>query len=129
MTLNELLQNLLYVAITAVLPILTVYITGLLKKNITNIAEQAESEREAEIIYEAGQLIETVVVSINQTIVETAKKKGTFDKSAQKVAKQQAIDKIKELMTDETKKVLDKVYNNYESYIDVTIEAIVNKQK
>lgn len=89
----------------------------------------AEHEQLNQLIDGAQGIIENVVLSVNQVFVDTLKAEGKFDKESAEIAKNSAIDKAKELLPDEAVKAIEVIYGNLDTYLDVTIEAIINKIK
>lgn len=76
-------------------------------------------------------LAETIVGSLNQTVVDPLKNSPelNFDKKAQKEVLDKAKAEIKRNLDDASKKVLEKAYKDVDSYLTDVIEAEVRKQK
>ena len=76
-------------------------------------------------------LAETIVGSLNQTIVDPLKESPelNFDKKAQKEVLDKAKAEIKRNLDDASKKVLEKAYKDVDSYLTDVVEAEVRKQK
>lgn len=76
-------------------------------------------------------LAETIVGSLNQTIVDPLKNSPelNFDKKAQKEVLDKAKAEIKRNLDDASKKVLEKAYKDVDSYLTDVVEAEVRKQK
>lgn len=76
-------------------------------------------------------LAETIVGSLNQTIVDPLKDSPelNFDKKAQKEVLDKAKAEIKRNLDDASKDVLSKTYDDLDSYLTDVVEAEVRKQK
>lgn len=76
-------------------------------------------------------LAETIVGSLNQTVVDPLKNSPelNFDKKAQKEVLDKAKAEIKRNLDDASKDVLSKTYDDLDSYLTDVIEAEVRKQK
>lgn len=77
--------------------------------------------------------INAVVKEVYQTFVEPIKKglvEGkTWDDATKQEAKELALTKIKELLSEKTIKVLNKLCNNLDEYLSSKIEEAVNSMK
>lgn len=115
---NELLQNLIYVVITVVLPILVKilfeYIKG--KTAHTQYATAIEA-------------VVTAVEFTNQTYVDALKKAGTFTEEAQKVAFETAKKTALNLMSADIQRFIEKQFDSLEEFVGTQIEATVRKYK
>ncbi|MDU0893685.1 MAG: hypothetical protein E7A85_00255 [Anaerococcus sp.] len=76
-------------------------------------------------------LAETIVGSLNQTVVDPLKESPelNFDKKAQKKVLDKAKAEIKRNLDDASKDVLSKTYDDLDSYLTDVVEAEVRKQK
>lgn len=133
---KEFLQQVLYVVATGVLPILTVYIVTLLKVKTREVTEKLNESNVKfddyqldKYIIGAVDIIGTVVVEVNQTYVDSLKKSGNFTEEAEKIAKNLAIEKCKQLISENAQKAIEVVYNDYEAFLSSKIEELVKKNK
>lgn len=104
------------------------FINGKIDEVQTN-TKLAEYDKINKVIDGAQKVLENVVLSVNQVFVDTLKSEGKFDKESAEKAKKQAMDKANELLTDEAVKAIETVYGSVDAYLDVNIEAVVNKIK
>lgn len=76
-------------------------------------------------------LAETIVGSLNQTVVDPLKESPelNFDKKAQREVLDKAKTEIKGNLDDASKEVLSKTYDDLDSYLTDVVEAEVRKQK
>lgn len=126
---KEFLQELLYLVATGILPVLTVYIVTLLKVKIKEQSTTLENEQLGKYIDSAVDVIETVVIEVNQTFVNSLKLSGSFTEEAAIEAKNLAVEKCKELISEKSKEAIIEIYNDYEKYLNTKIEELVNKNK
>lgn len=89
----------------------------------------AEYDQLNVVIDRAQSVITSIVQSINQTFVSDLKKSGEFTKESAALAKDMALEKAKELITEEAAKAIQDVYGNVDEYLDVFIEQVVNELK
>ena len=129
MDIKDGIQDILYLIITGILPLLIVYATTFLKVKIKEYEEQLNNDQLNKYIDAATNAISKAVISVNQTYVDTLKKQGKFDAESQAKAKQMAIDKAKELITEDSKEAINTLYNDFEAYLNDAIEALVRENK
>lgn len=110
-------------------------VTELLKIGNKKVDELQANTKLAEydqlniVIDRAQSVITSIVQSINQTFVSDLKKSGEFTKESAALAKDMALEKAKELITEEAAKAIQDVYGNVDEYLDVFIEQVVNELK
>lgn len=136
MEIKELVQSVLQMVIYVIITGCGVFVVREFIKFINGKIDEvqtqtklAEYEKVNKIIDGAQKVLENVVLSVNQVFVDTLKSEGKFDKESATNAKKQAVDKANELLTDEAVKAIEKVYGSVDAYLDVNIEAVVNKIK
>lgn len=129
MSFKEFIQQLMYLVITGILPFVTVYFANFVKSIIQKNSDKAANEQIQSLINYAGEAISVAVMTVSQTYVDTMKTQGKFDKEAQVIAKQMAVDKAKELISKEMKSAIETVYSNFDAYLDNYIETIVRESK
>ena len=136
MDVKEFLQQVLYVVATGILPILTVYIVNLIKVKTKEVTEKLNESNTKfddyqldKYIINAVDIIGTAVIEVNQTYVDNLKKAGKFTEEAEENAKQKAIDRCKQLISENSKKAIEVVYNDYEAFLNSKIEELVKKNK
>ena len=119
-----------------------IFVIVLLQATVVALAIQGikEGKAKAELIdnellrNETLQLLdlaETIVGSLNQTIVDPLKNSPelNFDKKAQREVLDKAKAEIKRNLDDASKDVLSKTYDDLDSYLTDVVEAEVRKQK
>lgn len=129
MDIKKEIQDILYLIITGIMPLLIVYITTYLRVKIKEYQEKIDNDQLNKYIDAAMDAIQKAVISVNQTYVDTLKKQGKFDVEAQATAKQMAIDKAKELITMDSKEAINTLYNDFEAYLNNAIETLVRENK
>lgn len=123
------IKDIIYIIITALALPLTKYLVDLFQAKISEISINVRDETLKKYIDFAEEAISKAVVSVNQTYVESLKASGKFDKDAQKEAKNKATAIAKQLITQEAKEAITMIYGDFDSYLDTTMETIVNLNK
>ena len=89
MEFSEVLNYILYIVLTAILPVVATYTVNLIKTKIKEsnvIANVTQNENISKIIENAFSDVMDAVLYINQIYVDALKSNGKFDKDAQKNA-------------------------------------------
>lgn len=126
---NEMLQNLLYVVITTLLPILVGYAVSYLKSKRDEKLQSIENTYVKETITQATDIITNTVQEVSQTFVDNLKKEGTFNPAKQEVALKKAITQSKELLSDDATNLVIEKYNDLDLFIKATIESYIKSTK
>lgn len=129
MDIRQGIQDVLYLIITGILPLLITYGVLFLKVKIKEQEEKLENEQLVKYIDAASDAISKAVLTVNQTYVDSLKKQGKFDAEAAKIAKQMAIDKAKTLITENSKAAIETLYSDFEAYLNDAIEELVRENK
>ena len=129
MDIKQNIQEILYLIITGIVPLLITYGIIFLKVKIKEQEKKLENDQLIKYIDAATDAISKAVLTVSQTYVDTLKKEGKFDAEAQKTAKQMAIDKAKTLITVESKAAIETLYTDFEAYLNDAIESLVKENK
>ena len=130
--LKDIFQMVMYAVITGCGAAIANRIMHFINKKIDEVqatTKLAENEKINKMIDQSQKIIYDIVLSINQTFTNVLKSEGKFDKESAEIAKDTAVDKAKELINEETSKIIEEVYGSLDSYLDVVIEATVNELK
>lgn len=130
--LKDILQMVIYAIITGCGVMLIKSIMDYINNKIDEVqatTKLANHEKINRIIDQVQGIVYNIVVSINQVMVESLKSEGKFDKESAEIAKETAIDKAKELLSDEAIKAIEQIYGDVDPYLDVLIESVVNELK
>lgn len=122
---TQFLQSILYIAITAIVPITLPFIIKLVKVQINKINNQKVKE----LLDMAFNEVSVAVTQVTQTYVDSLKKEGKFDEVTQKVAFEKAKTLALELINKESKEAITKMHGDLNNYIDVLIEKAVHDTK
>ena len=125
----ELINSLVYVALTVILPILTAFAVKVMKAKAAQIRYESMEEMHMNWVYKATEIVGDIVMNVQQTFVDTLKSKGEFTPEAAKEAKDKAIELANELIADEIKEVITSVYTSFDAWLDVQIEKNVKSIK
>ncbi|MDE7360252.1 MAG: hypothetical protein K2N39_12680 [Lachnospiraceae bacterium] len=132
MEFTELIQYILYVVLTAILPVAAKYAISLIQTKIREsafIEEAAKTEARSILIKDALSDVMDAVLYVNQTFVDTLKAKGEFTESAWKEAKQKAYNTALLTVSEESKKAVAAVYGSFDNWLQLKIEASVKAAK
>lgn len=132
MNFEDFICQILYVLATGILPILTVYIVNFLKVKIKEQTVNLDNEEYAQLkeyVYSATDIIEQTVIEVNQIFVDKLKESGSFTEEAAVAAKNMAVEKCKELISENSKQAIEILYNDFNIYLNSKIEALVKKNK
>lgn len=132
MEFKEILNYVLYIVITVILPVVAAYVVNLIKRKInesTIIAEVTKNEEIDSIIKNALSDVMDAVLYVNQTYTDSLKSSGKFDEEAQKIAFNKAYAKAATLISDGTKQVISDLYGSFDRWLELKIEASVNMAK
>lgn len=132
MDLNEMINNVLYIILTAIMPILASYTVNLIKSKIresTIIKEAVQNEAVSNLIKDALSDVMDAVLYVNQVYTDSLKTSGKFDESAQKEAFQRTYAEAINMISDEAKSVIEQTYGSFDKWMQLKIEAAVNMAK
>ena len=129
---TELIQNILYILITASGVLLIKCLMNFINSKIDELQIEKEikdNELLNQYIDTAQQVVYDVVLMVTQTYVENLKQHGNFTKEAQKHAKEMALETAKALISEEAKNAIIVVYGDLDLYLSNLLESIVNQNK
>lgn len=132
MEFSEMLNYVLYVVLTVILPVLAKYAVDLIKTKIKEsniIADATKNEDLSKIIEGALSDVMDAVLYINQVYVDSLKSSGKFDKEAQQEAFNRAYKEALNMISDEAKKVIEQLYGSFDKWLKLKIESSVNMAK
>lgn len=125
----EILKDILYILITAAVPVLTTYLCKFLYTKWTAGEAQIKNEHIAYVLDQVVSMVLNCVQKTTQTFVDELKKKGEFTKEAA----QEAFDMTKEtalaMLSAEATDIITEVYGNVDVYLDTLIESLVKQLK
>lgn len=132
MEFTQLVQYILYVILTAILPVAAKYTVELIQAKIREsafIEEAAKTEARSLLIKDALSDVMDAVLYVNQTFVDTLKAKGEFTQSAWEEAKKKAYNAALLTVSEESKKAVACVYGSFDNWLQLKIEASVQAAK
>ena len=119
---NELLNFIMEMVITMIIPLLTAYTVALIKKQIKKLEVNNILETASNIVLDA-------VVKTQQNYVDNLKKQGSFDIDSQTKALEDSKTIAKDLFTDATKKIIVNTFGDLDKWLEVKIESAVRQTK
>lgn len=132
MEISEVINYVLYIVLTAVLPVIASYAVNLIKAKIIEsglIADAAKNEMLGQIIESALSDVMDAVLYVNQVYTDSLKASGRFDETAQKEAFNRAYVESINLISDQAKKAIEQLYGSFDKWLKLKIEASVNSTK
>jgi hypothetical protein len=132
MEFNEVLNNVLYIVLTAIVPVVTTYVINLIKVKIKEsdaITEATKNEDASNLIKDALNDVMDAVLYVNQIYTDSLKASGRFDEKAQKEAFNRAYVEAMNLISNEAKEVIQNMYGSFDKWLQLKIESSVNMAK
>ena len=132
MEFSEVINYVLYIVLTVILPVVATYVVNLIKAKIKEsdiIADATQNENITKIIENALSDVMDAVLYINQIYVDALKSSGQFDKDAQKNAFNRAYAEALNMISEESQKVIEQVYGSFDKWLMLKIETSVNMAK
>ena len=127
------IDNILTAFGIVLMAVVSYVLVPLIKKAGTALTDQIEektkSEKLAQGVQRAAEIVEQVVVAITQTYVDDLKKEGSFDADAQKQALQMAKEAAADLISSEVQQLIAENYNDFSDWLLSSIEAAVARSK
>ena len=132
MNLQDVLNNCLYIILTMILPVIAAYIVNLIKSKIKEsefITETTKNEAASLLIKDALSDVMDAVLYVNQIYTDSLKASGKFDQKAQTEAFNRAYVEAVNMISEESKKVVETLYGSFDKWLQLKIEAAVNTAK
>ena len=132
MEFSEMLNYVLYVVLTVIMPVVATYVVNLIKAKIKEsniIADATKNEDLSKIVEGAVSDVMDAVLYINQIYVDSLKASGRFDEKAQEEAFNRAYVEAMNMISDEAKKVIEQLYGSFDKWLKLKIESSVNMAK
>lgn len=128
------ISDIIFRAVSIALVALVTYIVvPLIKKAGTALTERIEqktkSEKLAEAVGQASDIVAQVVAATAQTYVDDLKKRGEFDADAQKQALEMAKEAALSLISQEAQQLIGGSFNSFADWLISAIEAAVANNK
>ena len=125
----EFVKNLLYILITAAVPVLTTYICKFLYTKWTESKVNIKNEQIQGTLDKVTNMILDVVQATNQTFVDSLKKNGEFTKEAAIEAFNKSKETVVKMLSDDAVAIITEVYGDIDVYLDTLIESLVKQLK
>lgn len=125
----EIIKDLLYILITAAVPVLTTYLCKFLYMKWIEGKVKIKNDKIATTLDSVVTMVLDVVEATNQTFVDELKKKGEFTEDAAAEAFKISKDKALTMLSMEAAEIITEVYGDIDVYLDTLIEATVKQLK
>lgn len=125
----ELVKHLLYIFITAAVPVLTTYLCKFLYTKWTESKVNIKNEQIQDTLDKVTNMVLDVVQATNQTFVDSLKKNGEFTKEAAIEAFNKSKETAVKMLSDDAVTIITEVYGDIDVYLDTLIESLVKQLK
>lgn len=125
----ELLTQIFKLCIFPLLGILTTYFIQIIRVKMDQIIDKQDNELFKKYLDMLTNTITNCVVAVNQTYVDTLKKRGEFTSEAQQEAFEMVYKQVIATLTQEAREYLSEVYGDLDNFIKILIEAKVRENK
>ena len=125
----EFVKDILYILITATVPVITTYVCKFLYAKWTEGKAKIENEKISTTLDSVVTMVLDVVESVNQIFVDELKKKGEFTKESAEEAFNKSKETALKMLSNDAADVIAMVYGDVDVYLDTLIEATVKQLK
>lgn len=125
----ELVKDLLYILITAAVPVLTTYLCKFLYTKWTESKVNIKNEQIQDTLDKVTNMVLDVVQATNQTFVDSLKKNGEFTKEAAIEAFNKSKETAVKMLSDDAVTIITEMYGDVDVYLDTLIESLVKQLK
>lgn len=129
MSTQDIIEMVVQILIVPILGAVATFVVTYLKAKSELVRDKINNETIDKYILMAEDIISTAVLHVNQVFVDELKKGGKFDKERQ----QEAFNRCKEivigLLNDNSKTIIEYIFGDLNQWLDIHIEAAVNRQK
>ena len=125
----EFLQNLVYVIITAAVPVITTFVCKYLQALYEEHKNKIKNEKAQVVLGQVVDMIGAAVETTTNTYVKNLKASEMFDADAQKEAFRMTYETVKGQLTDEAKDIISNTYSDVDLFLTTKIEQIVEQLK
>ena len=122
-------QNLLFVVLTAAVPILTTYLCKFLYEKWNTAKQQISNKKIQDVLNQVFDMVFNCVQTVNQTFTDELKKKGEFTEEAAKEACTKCKTMVLQMLSDDAKQIINQIYGDIDIYLNTLIEATVKQAK
>lgn len=132
MEFSEMINNVLYTILTAIVPVVAVFAVNFIKAKIkeSNIIEEAtKNETLSNLVKDALSDVMDAVLYVNQVYTDALKSAGKFDKAAKEEAFNRAYIEAINMISNESKKAIEQLYGSFDKWLKLKIESSVNMAK
>lgn len=126
---NQILELVIKTLLVPSITLIAWYITSYIKVKTTELRKKFNNKQLDNYLRFAEECITTSVMATQQTFVDELKKEGKFDKAAAQNAFKKAEATFKTLINDDAKIAIEKVYGDYDKWVESQIEKQISFQK
>lgn len=125
----EFVKDILYILITAAVPVLTAYVCKFLYTKWTEGKAKIENDKIANTLDNVIKVVLDAVEATNQIFVDELKKNGEFTEETALEAFNITKERVLDMLSEDAADVITTVYGDIDIYLDTLIEATVRQLK
>ena len=126
---NEVLMNIFELILFPIIGALSVWLCVFISAKISELKQKTQNELAKKYLDMLDTTITNAVLTTTQTYVESLKKQGKFDETAQKEAFRKTYETVMKILTEEAKVYISEAVGDLEVYITNKIESEVKLTK
>lgn len=123
------IENMLYIIITAAVPVLTTFLCKFLYEKWSTNKQVVSNQNAQDTLDQVVSMVLNCVVAVNQTFADELKKKGEFTEETAKEAFSMCKDMAIKMLSEDAKKIIISIYGDIDTYLDTLIESTVKQVK
>lgn len=125
----DFIQNILYIVITLAVPALTIYVCKFLYEKWSANKKEIDHQCIQDTLDQVIKTVLNCVVAVNQTFVDSLKRRGEFNADAAREAFEMCKNMALKILSEDAKNIIANIYGNVDEYLDILIESTVNQVK
>lgn len=125
----EIAIQIIEVCVIPLLGILTKYLVDFLSAKRDELKAKTDNETAQKYTDMIYNTVVDCVIATNQTYVDSLKKSGSFDETAQKEAFNRTMSAVMTILSEDAKEYISEATGDVNTYLTQLIESEVNKRK
>lgn len=125
----NIVRDILYILITAAIPVLTTYVCKFLYAKWTESKVNIENVKIQETLDKVVSMVLDTVRCTNQTFVDKLKENGEFTKESAEEAFNKTKETALSMLSEDAAIIIKEVYGDVDVYLDTLIESLVKQLK
>ena len=122
---RDVIKSVLEAVLTTAVPVIVIFICRFIVQKINESVMNSKKIT----MNDAVQAVYDAVIYTNQVMVNSLKSKGLFDEVKQKEAFQKTYEIASEAISEKAKECIEETFGDFEKWLIVKIESVVNESK